>query len=160
VNNHQRASVHSCCGILTSVVLTASLLVTAASAQNPVPQIVGPVKPQAVAPGGCDFTLTVYGANFVPGAMVNWNGQPRVTKFVSRRELLAQILASDIAQNTAGVISVRNPGPGGRNSSASFAQVEVHEPTATVNPGQAFGGVHQVRIRLWASRRGGLQRRW
>src|SRR5580704_16519393 len=112
-----------------------SLLTAVAFAQNPVPQIVGPVKPQAVSPGGQDFTLTVYGANFVSGAVVNWNGQPRATKFVSRRELQAQILAVDIAQNTAGTISVTNPGPGGGNSSASFAQLEVHVPTATINPG-------------------------
>jgi hypothetical protein len=112
-----------------------SLLTAVAFAQNPVPQIVGPVKPQAVSPGGQDFTLTVYGANFVSGAVVNWNGQPRATKFVSRRELQAQILAVDIAQNTAGTISVTNPGPGGGNSSASFAQLEVHDPTATINPG-------------------------
>jgi hypothetical protein len=27
--------------------------------------------------GRRDFTLTVYGANFVEGAVVNWNGSPR-----------------------------------------------------------------------------------
>jgi hypothetical protein len=135
VNNHQGASITSICWILKTVALTASLLAPVALAQNPVPQIVGAVKPQAVAPGGKDFTLTVYGANFVSGAVVNWNGLPRATKFVSRHELRAQILAADIVQNTAGTISVTNPGPGGGNSSASYAQLEVHEPTATINPG-------------------------
>jgi hypothetical protein len=111
------------------------ILGTMTYAQNPVPQIVGSVKPTAVAPGGGAFTLTVYGANFVSGAVVNWNYQPRSTTFVSARELQAQILATDIAAPTAGTITVTNPAPGGGNSSASFAQVEVHAPTATINPG-------------------------
>ncbi|HEY6768559.1 MAG TPA: VCBS repeat-containing protein, partial [Candidatus Sulfotelmatobacter sp.] len=102
-----------------------------ASAQNPVPQIVGPVRPSAVVPGSGAFTLNVYGANFVPGAIVDWNGQPRSTTFISARELQSQILATDVAQNTAGLISVTNPGPGGGASSSSWAQVEVHAPVTT-----------------------------
>jgi hypothetical protein len=93
--------------------VTSSLLVASAFAQNPVPQIVGPVHPDAVAPGGGDFTLSVYGANFVPGAVVNWNYQPRTTTYVSGHELQAQILSADIAKNTAGYITVTNPAPGG-----------------------------------------------
>ena len=75
--------------------------------------------------------LNVYGANFVSGAVVNWNGSPRSTTFMSGHELQAQILAADVAQNTAGLISVTNPAPGGGKSSA-YAQVEVHAPTATI----------------------------
>jgi hypothetical protein len=113
--------------------LTAGLLAVCAVAQNnPVPQIVGPVHPMAVAPGGGNFTLSVYGANFVPGAVVNWNYQPRATTYVSGHELQAQILSTDIAQNTAGYITVTNPAPGGGSSSSSWAQVEVHDPISTV----------------------------
>jgi hypothetical protein len=56
------------------------------------------------------------------------------------RELQAQILAPDIAQNTAGTISVTNPPPGGGNSSASWAQVEVHTPISQIalNPKKAY----------------------
>jgi hypothetical protein len=119
-----------------SEVLTAlsiSLLVMAAFGQNsPVPQIVGPAHPMAVAPGSGAFTLSVYGANFVPGAVVSWNYQARATTFVSAHVLRAQILASDVANNTAGYISVTNPAPGGGNSSASWAQVEVHAPISTI----------------------------
>jgi hypothetical protein len=116
-SKHTRVFFLSFC--FKSVVLLLSLSTTIAFAQNPVPQIVGPVAPSAVAPGSGGFTLTVYGANFVSGAVVNWNGQKRFTTFVSARELQAQILAPDIAQNTAGTISVTNPPPGGGNSSAS-----------------------------------------
>jgi hypothetical protein len=65
---------NSLCRSLRSAALAAfaaSLLAICAVGQNPVPQIVGPVHPDAA--GGGDFTLGVYGANFVPGAVVNWN---------------------------------------------------------------------------------------
>jgi FG-GAP-like repeat len=118
--------------ILMALALCATLP-SVASAQNPVPQIVGPAKPDAVAPGSGPFTLAVYGANFASGAVVNWNYQPRTTTFVSAHELQAQILATDVAQSTAGLISVTNPAPGGGNSSASWAQVEVHAPVTAIN---------------------------
>jgi hypothetical protein len=41
-------------------------------------------------------------------------------------------LASDVARNTAGLVSVTNPRPGGGISSASWAQVEVHSSSSTV----------------------------
>jgi hypothetical protein len=134
VNRRQSIFANSIRGTLKPAPLAAVLLVAVAFAQNPVPQIVGPVKPQAVVPGSGAFTLTVYGANFVSGAVVNWNGQPRATTFVSRRELRAHILASDVAQKTAATISVTNPGPGGGLSSASYSQLEVHEPTTAIYP--------------------------
>ncbi len=105
---------------------------TVAFAANPVPSIVGPVRPQAVVPGSGDFTLTVYGANFVQGAVVNWNRQPRQTTFISARELHAHVLASDVEQPTAGFVTVTNPAPGGGVSSSSHGLVEVHVPTTTM----------------------------
>jgi hypothetical protein len=113
--------------------LAIALLSVAAMAQNnPVPQIVGPVHPDAVPPGTGAFTLSVYGANFVPGSVVNWNYQPRVTTYISGHEIQAQILATDIEKDTAAYITVTNPPPGGGSSSASWAQVEVHDPISTI----------------------------
>jgi len=88
VNRQQCSFANSICWTLRAVVMTATLFVSVASAQNPVPQIVGPVKPMAVAPGSGPFTLSVYGANFVPGAVVTWNEKPRKTTFISGHELL------------------------------------------------------------------------
>ena len=126
------------------LVVAVACLAAAALAQNPVPQIVGPPKPMAVMPGSGAFTLTVYGANFVPGAIVNWNYQTRATTFLSAHELQAQILATDILTNTAGMITVTNPAPGGGSSSASWAQIEVHTPITTFSLGKqrtyGFGG--------------------
>jgi hypothetical protein len=112
------------------------LLLASAFADNPVPQVVAPVKPQTVVPGSGRFTLTVYGANFVSGAVVNWNGQARSTTFISARELQAQILASDIVKPTAGYITVTNPPPGGGKSSSGYGLVEVHKPTKTISVDQ------------------------
>ena len=56
---------------------------------NPVPFVHQPLVPTAVVPGGPDFTLTVNGAGFVPGAVVHWNGSPRPTTFVSNTQLTA-----------------------------------------------------------------------
>ena len=72
--NRQKCSLtNSVVCALKVLVLVVGLLMAVAFAQNPVPQIVGPVKPMTVAPGSGAFTLTVYGANFVSGAVVNWN---------------------------------------------------------------------------------------
>jgi hypothetical protein len=116
------------------VAAVAFLLGSAAYAANPVLTVTGPVHPQAVVPGHGDFILTVDGANFGVGAVVNWNGIPRSTAFVSARELQAKILASDVPKPTAGYITVTNPAPGGGPSSASYAVVEVHQPTSTIVP--------------------------
>jgi hypothetical protein len=114
---------------LVAVLMAASQF---APAQNPIPQVVGPPVPQAVAPGSKAFTLKVYGANFVQGAVVNWNRSPRTTTFVSARELHATILATDVVKPTAGYITVTNPKPGGGVSSSSRGLVEVHVPTKTI----------------------------
>lgn len=132
---------------LLQVTLALSLAAVASSQNNPVPQIVGPVHPDAIAPGSGAFTLSVCGANFVPGSVVNWNYQPRVTNFISAHEIQAQILDTDIAHNTAGYITVTNPPPGGGSSSASWAQVEVHAPISTITvapPAYYFFGFWQL----------------
>jgi hypothetical protein len=115
------------------IVLSGFVFLPAAFAVNPIPTVVGPPIPQAVVPGSGAFTLKVYGANFVSGAVVNWNRSPRTTTFISARELEAQILASDVVKPTAGYITVTNPPPGGGFSSASYSLVEVHEPTKTIS---------------------------
>ncbi len=112
------------------------LFAASAFANNPIPTVVGPPVPQAVVPGSAEFTLTVYGANFVQGAVVNWNRQPRKTRFISARELQAQVLGSDVVKPTAGYITVTNPPPGGGVSSSSYAIVEVHKPTKTIVVGR------------------------
>ncbi len=122
--------------IAALVVFTAISSARAASPQPgyPVPQIVGPTVPTAVAPGGPGFTLRVFGANFISASVVNWNGSPRATTYISGHELDAALLASDITTNTAGMITVTTTSPNGQITSSTYAQLEVHLPTATFVP--------------------------
>ncbi len=101
----------------------------------PVPQIIGPTHPSAVVPGSGHFALNVYGANFVSASVVNWNGQPRTTTFISAHQLRAQISAADVASPTAGMVTVTTNSPNGPIKSSTYSQVEVHVPTTTINIG-------------------------
>src|SRR5713101_147883 len=80
-------------GLSKSVTATAAPTGTV----NPVPLINQPLVPDAIAPGGAGFTLTVNGTGFVSGSVVNWNGSARATTFVSGSQLTATVLSSDIA---------------------------------------------------------------
>jgi len=52
----------------------------------------------------------VNGANFVSGAVVNWNGSARSTSFVSGVQLTATITAADIATNGTASVTVTSGG--------------------------------------------------
>ena len=82
---------------------------TTATAQptgtNPVPLINQPLVPDATAPGGAGFTLTVNGTGFLSGSVVNWNGSPRATTFISSSQLAAAISDTDIATSATAAIS-------------------------------------------------------
>jgi hypothetical protein len=112
------------------VTLLAVLTVLAATstAQNPVPFLDQPLVPDAAAPGGPGFTLTLNGAGFGAGSVVNWNGSPRATTFVRSSQLTAAILASDIATASTASVTVVNPRPGGGPSNAQFFSIVVAAP--------------------------------
>jgi hypothetical protein len=99
-------------GYGVSLLLSSAELYTPPSA-NPVPLISQPLVPDAIAPGGTGFTLTVNGTGLVSGSVVNWNGSARATTFVSNSQLSASILASDIAIASTASVTVVNPSPGG-----------------------------------------------
>ncbi len=90
-------------------------------AQNSVPLISQPLVPEAAAPGGLGFTLTVNGTGFVSGAIVHWNGAARTTHFVNGSRLRANISATDIASAGTAAVTVVNPGPGGGTSGVVFS---------------------------------------
>jgi Bacterial Ig-like domain (group 3)/FG-GAP-like repeat len=119
----------------TGVVFLGLLALCAmAWAQNAVPLINNPLVPDAVAPGGGAFTLTVSGTGFVAASTVNWNGSPRATTFVSGSRLRATILASDVATASTAAVRVVNPIPGGGASNAAYFPIAV--PEASVSFGR------------------------
>lgn len=105
---------------LLPLYLFVALFSTSALAQNAVP-LVNQLRPASIAPGGSGFTLTVTGANFVPGATVNWNGSPRATTFISWDKITASITSADVAHAGTAEVTVTNPGPSAASNFVSFA---------------------------------------
>jgi len=104
--------------LISGLFLTLSTLTGIALAQNPVPLVNQPLIPDAIAPGGAGFELTLNGTGFVSGSVANWNGSARATTFVSSSQLTASILAADVAKPGSGQVTVVNPSPGGGTSTA------------------------------------------
>ncbi len=123
-------------GLVCAFCLMASFA-HAATAQPgyPVPQIIGPTHPSAVVPGSLHFTLDVYGANFINGSTVNWNGSARITTFVSAHHLRAQVNAADVVSPTSGFVTVTTNSPNGAIKSSTYAQVLVHQPMSGLTLG-------------------------
>ena len=91
---------------------------------NPAPTL-NTIAPNAATEGGSAFTLTVNGADFVPGSVVRWNGANRTTTFVSANQLQANITAADIATAGTANVTVFNPAPGGGTSAAQTFTIDV-----------------------------------
>ncbi|MGB8579318.1 MAG: Ig-like domain repeat protein [Candidatus Sulfotelmatobacter sp.] len=123
--------------ILATATLLATLAATA-SAQNPVPFVDQPLVPDATAPGGPAFTLTVNGAGFVSGSVVNWNGSPRATTFISSSQLTAKILASEITVASTISVTVVNPSPGGGISNTSYFSIVLPEASVSFVPAVTY----------------------
>jgi hypothetical protein len=97
--------------------------------------------PASAIAGGGGFTLTVDGAGFVNGSVIQWDGVGRPTTFVSSTRLTAGINASDIAATGAHQITVANPGPGGAVSNAVALNVNNPLPSVeAIAPASAFAG--------------------
>jgi len=84
-----------------------------ASAQNPVPFVSQPLLPATIATGGPQLALTVNGAGFVSTSVVNWNGRPLATTFISSNRLTATVPAANIATPGTASVTVITPVPGG-----------------------------------------------
>jgi hypothetical protein len=69
------------------------------------PQVSG-LSPTGATAGGSGFTLQVDGGNFTSHSIVQWNGSPRQTAYVSASQLTAQISAADIAQPGSDAVTV------------------------------------------------------
>jgi hypothetical protein len=102
-----------------AVMVVVSLGASAALAQA-VPVIYGPLSPGQKAPGSGTFTLTVYGTGFTSTAVVNWNGKPLTTTFVTAEKLTASVPNTDLT--TAGTAQV-TVSQGAVSSNAEYFQI-------------------------------------
>lgn len=85
---------------------------------NPTPSLAS-VSPSSATAGSGNLTITVTGSNFVPGAVLLWNGAERTTTFVDSSHLIVAIPASDVGATGTATLVVNNPGSS-NSSSISF----------------------------------------
>src|ERR1700687_5653661 len=108
---------------------------------NPAPRI-SSLNPNGATAGGSGFPMTVNGTNFVSGSVVNFNGTPRTTAFVSATQLTATIPASDISAIGSANITVTNPAPGGGTTpNFGFTIVSAPNPVPTLTSISPTSGV-------------------
>lgn len=107
-----------------------------------VPPSISSLSPSSAAPGGPAFTLTVNGAGFVNGAVVQWNssGPPLSsnmfalsTNFVSATQLTATVPASLIANLGVANITVLDTPNGPASNPSSFIVAETPTITSVLN---------------------------
>jgi IPT/TIG domain len=77
------------------------------------------LSPSSITVGASPFGLTVNGANFTAGCVVQWNGGDRATTFVSATELRASIPSSDLSTVGSTQVTVYTPG-GATSAGATF----------------------------------------
>jgi hypothetical protein len=82
------------------------------SMQTSMPSI-SQLSPGTATAGSAQFQLEVDGANFISGAMVNFNGVAQPTTFVSAAKLEATIPASALTTPAMVPVTVTDPATGG-----------------------------------------------
>ncbi len=117
-----------------------SINFSVSAASNPAPAITSLV-PNSATAGGATFSLIVNGTNLISSSVVNFNGSPRATTFVSGGQVTATITAADIATAGSASITVTNPTPGGGTSAAATFAINNPFPTvASVSPTSGLAG--------------------
>jgi hypothetical protein len=83
----------------------------------------------------------VNGTNYISSSVVQWNGSPRTTTFVSATKLMAAITAADIQTANIALVSVVNPAPGGGLSNIVDFNITTPIPAlTTIAPNSAIAG--------------------
>jgi hypothetical protein len=92
-------------------------------AAHPVPLITQPLRPAAVHPGSAAFTLHVLGDGFLKSTVINWNGVPLATTFLTSREVTAMVPAANVASPGTASITAVNPAPKGGASNTLYLSI-------------------------------------
>ncbi len=113
---------------------------TATFTINPAAPTIASINPASATVGAAAFTLTVTGAGFLSGAVVNWNSTALATTFGSATQLTAAVPASLLAQAGSATIQVVNPDKTQSNT-AGFTISSAPSPTiTTLSPASAVAG--------------------
>lgn len=117
------------CTILPIALGLLSLTLTPQNGFAQVPQISQPLVPAAVEPGSAGLVITVNGTGFTPSSVVDWNGAPRTTTFVSNTKVLAAITAADVSSPTTAWVAAVNSNA----RKSNLAYFEVTNPAPSVS---------------------------
>jgi hypothetical protein len=98
---------------------TASTNALAFTITNPVPTV-NSIVPSTMTHGHSQFTLTVNGSMFLPGAAVLWNGSALTTTFVTTTQLTATVPAASVATIGAATVTIEQPDGTMSTASATF----------------------------------------
>lgn len=96
------------------------------------------LSPSSTPACGPDFTLTVNGAGFAAGAVVNWNVAPLDTTFVSATQLSATVPAADIASPGAAAVTVTQNGVA--SNAATFTITNPQPVLSSLSPPSTSAG--------------------
>ncbi|MBP1597748.1 MAG: cell surface receptor domain protein [Acidobacteria bacterium] len=131
--------------LLSALVATALLAgVAHAQASNP---IISQLLPGSIRAGSAGFTLTVLGANFMPGAVVRWNGSARTTVFFNSGDLEVTIPSSDVSTPGLFSVTVLNP-DAGISTVATFTVTSPVPVIVGTNPASAIAGGPAFELRV------------
>jgi subtilisin family serine protease len=97
----------------------------------PVPAV-STLSPSIVIAGSAGATVTVNGTGFTAASVVNWNGSPRPTTFLSATQIRAALADADVAAVGSAQVSVTTPPPGG-GTSGSLTLTIVPAPVLSVS---------------------------
>ena len=78
------------------------------------------LSPSTALAGSPDLTLFVTGTLFAPGAVVNWNGKPLTTTFVSGTQATAVVPAAFLSAAGTAQVTIADPAPGGQSAALPF----------------------------------------
>lgn len=95
------------------------------------------ISPTSATAGSSGFTLTVNGAGFTPGAVVQWNGSNLATSFVSSTQLRAPVLSNLIASPGTAQVTVSS---GGVTSNAVTFTILTPPTISSINPATVTAG--------------------
>ncbi|HEV3199066.1 MAG TPA: IPT/TIG domain-containing protein [Bryobacteraceae bacterium] len=124
----------------------------------PVPTIAS-LSPSAVTAGAASFTLTISGANFAAGTIVQWNGSPLSTAVVSATQLNASVSATLVQTMGSAAITVTSSG-GAVSNSLNFV---INPPPPTITallPSSATAGSSLLILTVNGTNCAGVVVRW
>jgi outer membrane protein assembly factor BamB len=85
------------------------------------------VSPTSVPSGSPAFVITVLGTGFDAGSIIEWNGSPLATTYVSHTELTAKVPAANVA--SVGQASIIVNSPGGPTAISTALVVQIKAPS-------------------------------